>query len=101
MAERRAVRIEDVVCAAASQVSSRVGDEAAILHLDRAAYYGLDPVGARIWELVQLPIRLDEVHAAVVDEYDVDGETARRDLLEVVEQLLEAGLVEVRGGDAP
>ena len=96
MNEKCSVRWEDVVCAAANQVSSRVGDEVAVLGLDKAAYYGLNPVGARIWELVQKPVRLDDVAARLSAEYEVDGDTARRDLMGLVEKLLSEGLIELR-----
>ncbi len=92
---------EDVVCVAPSQVSSRVGDEVAILHMDKAVYYGLNPVGARIWELIQKPVAVRKVLETILEEYDVDAETAQRDLLEVVEQLLSTGLVERRDASAP
>ena len=101
MNDRPAIRFEDVVCAASNQVSSRVGDEVAVLGLDRAAYYGLNPVGARIWELIQKPVRLEQVASIVTSEYEVDRETARRDLMELVERLLAEGLVELRHGTLP
>jgi len=99
--DRPAIRWEDVVCAASNQVSSRVGDEVAVLGLDRATYYGLNPVGARIWELIQKPVRLEQVAAIVTSEYEVDRETARHDLMELVERLLAEGLVELRHGTLP
>ena len=99
--DRPAVRWEDTVCAAPNQVSSRVGDEVAVLDLDRAIYYGLNPVGARIWSLLQEPVRLDRLAAAVSEEYDVESETVRRDVMELVERLLAEGLVELRNEPAP
>lgn len=91
---------DDVVCAASRQVSSPVCDEVAILGLDQGVYYGLNPTGARIWELVRTPIKVSEIHRVIVEEYDIDEETARKDLLEVLTQLREAALVEVRSGGA-
>jgi len=44
--------LETVVCARANQVSSRVGDELVVLDLDSSLYFSLDPVGARIFELL-------------------------------------------------
>jgi hypothetical protein len=81
-------------------MASRVGDEVAILDLDRSKYYGLDPVGARIWELMQTPVALSAVLDALVAEFDVDNTTARNDLLALVDELLETQLVELRGARA-
>jgi hypothetical protein len=98
-AARRAT-LDDVACVSNSQVSSRVGDEVAILDLDQSVYYGLDPVGARIWELLQQPTTLRAVLATVLAEFEVDDATARADLLALVDDLLERKLVELRPGDA-
>jgi len=77
-----------------------VGDEAAILDLDAGVYYALDPVGARIFELLQQPTRLGEVVSTLVDEYDIDVETAGRDLLAFVGDLHDRRLV-VLADDSP
>jgi hypothetical protein len=94
VAERKRASITDVVCVSANQMASRVGDEVAILDLDRSTYYGLDPVGARIWELMQTPVSLSAVLDVLVAEFDVDDATARNDLLALVDELLETQLVE-------
>ena len=85
-----------VVCAGPNQMSSPIGDDVAILGLDRGEYYGLNPTGARIWELLQKPIRVRDIHAAVVEEFEVDADTAREDLFALLGQLREAGLIVVR-----
>jgi hypothetical protein len=68
----------------------------AILGLDQAIYNGLNPTGARIWELVRNPIKVSEIHRTIVEEFDVDEETARNDLLDVLTQHQHAALIEVR-----
>jgi hypothetical protein len=94
------ISLDSVLCASPNQVSSRVGEEAAILDLERSIYYSLDPVGARIFELFQRPIRLADVLAVVVAEYSVEYETARADLLALVEDLLSKDLLVIRDPDA-
>jgi hypothetical protein len=96
MPQTKPAALTDVVCVTASQVASRVGDELAILDLDRTIYYGLDAVGARIWELIQEPTALSAVLKAMVAEFEVDEVTARADLLALIDDLLAQGLVEVR-----
>jgi hypothetical protein len=44
-----------IVVATKDQVSSDLGGEVAILDLKAGVYYGLDTVGARIWNLIQEP----------------------------------------------
>lgn len=88
------------VVVAADQVSSDLADEAVVLSLRNGNYYGLDPVGARIWSLIQTPRRVDELGAAIVAEYDVTPEQCMRDLLALLEDLAGAGLVEVLDASA-
>jgi len=92
--------LETVLRASSSQVSSRVGDELVILDLDSCTYYALDPVGARVFELLQRPTSVDAVLAAIVGEFEVDAQTARGDLLALVDTLLAEKLIEASAGGA-
>ena len=93
--------LETVVCTRSNQVSSRVGDELVVLDLDGSLYYSLDPVGARIFELLERPTSLRAVLDTVVAEFEVDAETARADLLALVNNLVAQKLVEARPSGAP
>lgn len=66
--------------------------EAVLLRLDAGIYYGLDPVGTRIWELIGELGALRLVFEAVRGEYDVDEEPLERDLLQLVADLCANGL---------
>jgi hypothetical protein len=37
------------------QITSQLGDESVILDLSDGIYYGLDPIGTRIWNLLESP----------------------------------------------
>jgi len=87
-----------IVVAAKDQVSCDLAGEAAILNIKNGVYYGLDPVGARIWQLIQQPRSVDEVHETLVGEYEVEPERCAQDLVALLEQLLAEGLIEVREG---
>ena len=87
-----------VVVAARDQVSCDLAGEAAILNIKNGVYYGLDPVGARIWKLIQQPRSVDEVREALVDEYEVEPERCEQDLITLLEKLLTEGLIEVKDG---
>jgi hypothetical protein len=84
------------VVAVKHQVSSDLGGEVAILDLGAGMYYGLDEVGARIWELVQEPRMVEEIQGFILDEYGVDPATGRRDVLALLQELADKRLIEVR-----
>ncbi|MCM2326662.1 MAG: PqqD family protein [Lysobacter sp.] len=93
--DARALQWDDQVQAVESQVSSRLGQEVAILELDRGLYFGLNSTGTRIWELLAEPVTVRDIHSAIVSEFEVDGEVASRDVLDLLEKLREAGLIRV------
>ena len=77
-----------------TQVMARtVGDETVILDLASGTYYGLDPVGARIWQLLAEGQSLAQVCEAMRAEYEVTREDIERDVLALVQTLLERQLV--------
>ena len=84
-----------VVVVSRDQVSADLDGEAVILGFAKGVYYGLDAAGARVWNLIQTPRTVDEVCAALVEEYDVDPDRCRGDLFALFERLVAEGLVEV------
>jgi hypothetical protein len=72
-----------------------VSGEAVILGMNDSIYYGLDPVGARIWALVQQPTSLGAVVHTLTAEYDVTAERALVDLVSLAGSLLERDLLEI------
>lgn len=85
-----------VVVAAKDQVSCDLAGEAAILNIKSGLYYGLDPVGARIWSLMQEPRPVAEIQDAIAAEYDVEPERCALDLAELLQKLLAEGLIELQ-----
>lgn len=85
-----------VVKAAANQVSSDIGGETAILNLKNGTYYGLNPVGTRIWALIQEPCAVESICQTLLAEYDVEPARCEREVLALLQRLAEAGLVEVQ-----
>ena len=81
------VRIDDDV------VFRDLQGETAILHLRTGVFFGLDPVGTRIWHLMGSHAALHEVLQALLEEYDVAEDRCRQDLLRFVTTLRENDLV--------
>ncbi len=90
--------LDSLVTISPRQVSSSLDGEEVILNLANGTYYGLDPVGARIWSLLKEPCTVAQVCEAIVAEYDVTPERCQQDVLALLSDLVEAELVEVHGG---
>jgi hypothetical protein len=90
--------LDSVVCVRSGQLASPVGDEMALLSLDAGAYYGLNAAGARIWQQLQKPIAVEALVQGLLAVYEVEPDTCRRDVLELLERMQQAGLIEVVPG---
>lgn len=66
-----------------------------LLNLADQTYFGLDPVGTRIWQLVTTEPSIEAAHQVLLSEYDVAPEVLRLDMTALLDQLLARGLVEV------
>ena len=92
---------DSTVVRAKDQVSCDLVGEAVILNLKSGVYYGLNPVGARVWSLIQEPRTVRAVLDALLEEYDVDPGCCESDLFLLLDELLDRDLLEIkteRGG---
>ena len=90
------ISLKTIVVASKENVSCSLGDEAAILHMRSGVYYGLDPVGARIWKLLEHPKSVEDLRTTILDEYDVESAKCESDLLSLLEKLRTEGLIEIQ-----
>jgi hypothetical protein len=78
------------------QIASKVGGEIVILNHNKGAYYGLDEVGALVWNnLEEEPKTLESLCNAVLSAYDIDQETCQEDVELLLKDLISEKLVEV------
>jgi hypothetical protein len=70
----------------------QLGDEAVLLNLKTGMYFGLDPVGTRIWQLIVEHGALTRVLETMLMEYDVERPLLEKDLLDLAELLCARGL---------
>lgn len=72
-----------------------VGDELVLLNLETEHYFGLDPVGASMWQVLCDEGTIEAAAAALEGRYDVSAERLRADLEELVEKLVDHQLLSV------
>jgi hypothetical protein len=72
-----------------------IGAETVILDLASGTYFGLDPVGTRIWQLMEEQKSLSEVCRVMLDEYDISCEILERDVLALAYELASKKLIDV------
>ena len=84
------------ITVSSDQISCDLAGEIAILNLANGVYYGLDPVGARLWTLLQEPQTFAQVREALLLEFDVDPDVLESDLRELLSDLIKQGLIDIQ-----
>jgi Coenzyme PQQ synthesis protein D (PqqD) len=92
--------LHTIVVATSEQVSCPLGEESAILNLKNSVYYGMNTVGARVWDLLKQPKSVTELRNALLEEFEVDEVRCGGDLLALLETMRSEGLIEIRGAAA-
>lgn len=83
-----------VLTVADDVIFQRMSDGAILLSTEEEVYFGLNEVGAEIWEGLQENRDLEGICRRLRDRYpDVDGERIESDVMELVEELRREGLV--------
>ena len=78
-----------------SHVMSRELDgELVLLDLEGEQYFGLDTVGTDMFRLLADGATIGDVHEELTKTYDVEPDQLRGDLMALVRELLEAGLLQ-------
>jgi len=86
-----------------ADVAAKVVDgEAILINLSNGMYYSMDSVGGLIWSMIEQGHDLGDVAATIERHYEVDRDTAERDVQALARALLDEGLVVPSdGGSAP
>lgn len=90
------MKLSDKITIPAQVLARAVGDEIVILDLAGGTYYGLDEVGARIWQLLSQGLALGSACDSVFNEYAVARDMLEQDAVRLVEDLIAKGLVQLR-----
>ena len=73
--------------------------ESVLLNLSTEKYFGLDSVGTRMWQLATSAPTIESAYCQLIEEFDADPETLRSDLSDLLNHLVENGLIAMQSAD--
>jgi hypothetical protein len=76
-------------------LSAEVGNEVVLMSTEKGVYYGLNPVGAWVWSLLGEPVPVHELCEKIVEEFEVTLEQCQEEVLELLKELQEQGLISI------
>lgn len=88
------ITLESVVRRSSDVMVSQVDNELVMMDIERGMYYALNPVGADIWERLAEPQQVANLCARLQQDYAVDRATCEADVLAVLNDMAENGLLQ-------
>jgi hypothetical protein len=73
--------------------------ESVLLNLETEQYFGLDETGTRMWQLLTTSPNIDAAYQELLVEFDVEPELLRVNLMELLDRLVDSGLLQVLPAD--
>jgi hypothetical protein len=77
-------------------IEAEIDNEIVALNIEKGACYGLNTVGSRIWSMLASPIRVDDICAKLLADYEVESKTCERQVLDLLEELRAEGIIATR-----
>jgi hypothetical protein len=77
-------------------MSSMIENEVVLLNIKRGLYFSLNSVGSYIWQLLDKPTSVTDIIAQVRSTYDAPEEEVEADVLALLRDFEQEGLIAVR-----
>lgn len=98
--EAGALGLSSVVTRNDAIVFTDLDDTIVMMDVDEGQYYELDPVAARIWNMIENDQTAENICVALAAEFEVDATTCEQDTLEFLQAVSEQGIIQVQPGGA-
>ncbi|MEH6661504.1 MAG: lasso peptide biosynthesis PqqD family chaperone [Parasphingorhabdus sp.] len=92
-----ALNLDTIVQRNPEMVSADMDGEMVMMSIENSAYYGLNAVGADLWEAMQNPVSITALCDHVTKNFDVDLAACQSDVMELLADLRERNLVQLAG----
>ncbi len=88
-----------IVAAVKSIETAELEGEAVLLDINTGHYYGLSSVGAQIISMLKEPVRVSFIVEKLLQEYDVDVNQLRGDIIGFLLEMKDRKLIETINGE--
>ena len=76
-------------------IEAEVDGELVGLHIDNGYCYGFNPTATRIWALIGTPQTVTQLCETLAEEFEIEPDAARPDVLALLEELQRDKLVDL------
>ena len=78
-------------------LGGEIADELVVLDPESGECFGLNPVAATVWKLLDQPKNADQLRSALLEHYDVSAKRCSEELRDLLADMATKGLIEMAG----
>lgn len=76
-------------------VEAEIDGELVMMSIENGAYYGLDSIAKRIWQLIEVPLSVKAICDQMLEEYDVQEGQCQEDVLQFLNTMAEQNVIKL------
>lgn len=74
-------------------ITGKLSDELVMMDIDRGVYFSLNHVATRIWELLEVPMTIDDICRRLEEEFEADRSQCCSDVEQFITRMVDTGLI--------
>ncbi len=74
-------------------IDGELDNHQVIMHINNGKYFGLNPIGKRIWELIEEPKSIEEITAMLLSEYNISPDQCKVEVQEFMNKGVECEII--------
>jgi hypothetical protein len=94
MIKNQMISLQDIIVQGKGNIVSDMGEEKVMLSVHNGKYYNLGEIGGRIWELIEKPVKIEQMVETLMSEYAVAQSECEQQVISFIELLSNEGLIE-------
>lgn len=95
MMNSQTISLSDVIVQGKGNIVSDMGEEKVMLSVHNGKYYNLGEIGSKIWDLIDIPVTVEQLITTLMSEYDVDRIECEQQVVSFLGHLSEEGLIQL------
>jgi hypothetical protein len=88
MKNENTVNLQSVVSRNPEIIHSAMDGEVVMMSVDQGLFFGIDTIGTHIWNLLETPVKVEDLIEKLVASYDVERSVCENDTLVFLNDML-------------
>ena len=94
--DKKQVSMDTVLTQNKDLVASSIDGEVVLMSIENGKYYGINPIGSRIWEILAYPTTYIDLIDTLLTEFDIDRITCEKKVTTFLKEIAAENIIEIK-----